>query len=496
MSHKHSGPKLRNLAILIGIAQLLLLIFVGPWLKGQYRDEETNLQNEISESIIYARQQVLDSMLVHDYINPILASKQGFKIHIDSSGSIPLPPDMQSKQLEFSDTFNNTNEDSIITIFSDSNGAHHKNTITFIHKIDSTKDFLLQGVKLIVKEVAKNDSAEHHIEQTIYSNADTALLKNLIREKFTKSGWKFTTLWTQQTDMDSAFKTRHGAMYFNTNLFPRTYGLSVNDYSFYIWKKISPQIFFSLILLIVSGFAFIISYRTLNKQLQLNKLRNDFIDNISHELKTPVSTVKVVVEALQNPEIRNQDQKTSEYLNMASKEINRLELLISKVLNTSLLGEELQSIERNEINLLELIQQIIDSFRFRVEESNATLQFASDGEAFTFHGDPVHLQGAFMNLIDNGLKYSGPNPFVSVMLRQTDSGFSVFITDNGPGIPDKFKEKIFDKFFRVPVEGGHLVKGHGLGLSYTAMVIHHHGGTIGFTNLKEGGVCFQITLPK
>ena len=496
MSHKHSGPKLRNLAILIGIAQLLLLIFVGTWLKGQYRDEENNLQKEISESVIYARQQVLDSMLVHDYINPILASKQGFKIHIDSSGSIPLPPDMQSKQLEFSDTFNNTNEDSIITIFNDSNGAHHKNTITFIHKIDSTKDFLLQGVKLIVKEVAKNDSAERHIEQTIYSNADTSLLKNLIREKFTKSGWKFTTLWTQQTDMDSAFTSRHGAMYFNTNLFPRTYGLSVNDYSFYIWKKISPQIFFSLILLLVSGFAFIISYRTLNKQLQLNKLRNDFIDNISHELKTPVSTVKVVVEALQNPEIRIQDQKTSEYLNMASKEINRLELLISKVLNTSLLGEELQSIERNEINLLELIQQIIDSFRIRVEESTATLQFASDGEAFTFHGDPVHLQGAFMNLIDNGLKYSGPNPFVSVMLRQTDSGFSVFITDNGPGIPDKFKEKIFDKFFRVPVEGGHLVKGHGLGLSYTAMVIHHHGGTIGFTNLKEGGVRFQITLPK
>ena len=83
MSHKHSGPKLRNLAILIGIAQLLLLIFVGTWLKGQYRDEENNLQKEISESVIYARQQVLDSMLVHDYINPILASKQGFKIHID-----------------------------------------------------------------------------------------------------------------------------------------------------------------------------------------------------------------------------------------------------------------------------------------------------------------------------------------------------------------------------------------------------------------------------
>ena len=488
--------KLTRLGLLMAIAQVMLFVLVGIWLRGQYREEQNNLKNELSESFMNARQQVLDSMLVNDFINPLLANKEGFKIHVDSTNSIPRPGSVFEQKLKISSNFDKFSRDSIITVISDSDGTHNKNTVTFIHKNDSTKDFLLKGVKLIVKEVSTSDRNIHSIEQSIYANADTALFKNLVREDFLRKHWTFNTKWTAEGESDSSRTILPGSLLIKMKESPLSYGIMVSDFSAYILKKISPQIVFGLIMVVVTGLAFVFSYKSLRKQFLLNKLRADFIDNISHELKTPVSTVKVVVEALQDPDIRKQDIKTTEYLDMASREITRLESLIAKVLNTSLLGEEIQSLDVKELNLNELINEVITSFKIHATGSNAKITFSCSGENFIYSGDPVHLQGAILNILDNAIKYSGENPIVSVQLEQTNSGFSIYIRDNGPGIEEKYKDKIFDKFYRVPMDGGHTVKGHGLGLSYTATVIQQHGGTITVENMKEGGTCFQIHLPK
>ena len=488
--------KLTRLGLLMAIAQVMLFVLVGIWLRGQYREEQYNLKNELSESFMNARQQVLDSMLVNDFINPLLANKEGFKIHVDSTNSIPRPGSVFEQKLKISSNFDKFSRDSIITVISDSDGTHNKNTVTFIHKNDSTKDFLLKGVKLIVKEVSTSDRNIHSIEQSIYANADTALFKNLVREDFLRKHWTFNTKWTAEGESDSSRTILPGSLLIKMKESPLSYGIMVSDFSVYILKKISPQIVFGLIMVAVTGLAFVFSYKSLRKQFLLNKLRADFIDNISHELKTPVSTVKVVVEALQDPDIRKQDIKTTEYLDMASREITRLESLIAKVLNTSLLGEEIQSLDVKELNLNELINEVITSFKIHATGSNAKITFSCSGENFIYSGDPVHLQGAILNILDNAIKYSGENPIVSVQLEQTNSGFSIYIRDNGPGIEEKYKDKIFDKFYRVPMDGGHTVKGHGLGLSYTATVIQQHGGTITVENMKEGGTCFQIHLPK
>lgn len=495
MTENPHKNKLTRLGLLMAIAQLMLFVFVGIWLRGQYREEQNNLKNELSESFMNARQQVLDSMLVNEFINPLLTKKEGFKIHVDSA-SIPEPGSIFEHKIKLPANFNKISGDSIITVISDSDGNHRKNTVTFIHKSDSTKDFLLKGVKLIVKEVSTSDGNIHSIEQSIYANADTTLFKNLVREDFLRKNWTFNTTWTAEGESNGNHTSLPGSLLINLKESPLSYGIIVSDFSFYLLKKISPQIVFGLIMVIVSGLAFIFSYRSLRKQFLLNKLRADFIDNISHELKTPVSTVKVVVEALQDPDIRKQDLKTTEYLDMASREITRLESLIAKVLNTSLLGEEIQSLDLKELNLNELINEVITSFKVHATGSNAKITFSCNGENFSYSGDTVHLQGAILNILDNAIKYSGENPLVSIQLEQTNSGFSIYIRDNGPGIDEKYKDKIFDKFYRVPMEGGHKVKGHGLGLSYTAAVIQQHGGTITIENIKEGGACFHIHLPK
>ena len=192
MTENPHKNKLTRLGLLMAVAQLMLFVFVSIWLSGQYREEKNNLKNELSESFMNARQQVLDSMLVHDFINPLLAKKEGFKIHVDSN-SIPEPPTVIEHKIKLPANFNKISGDSIITVISDSDGNHRKNTVTFIHKSDSTKDFLLKGVKLIVKEVSTSDGNIHSIEQSIYANADTSLFKNLVREDFLRKHWTFTT---------------------------------------------------------------------------------------------------------------------------------------------------------------------------------------------------------------------------------------------------------------------------------------------------------------
>lgn len=495
ISNMNKKPQLRLLSTLMICSQLMLMVFVFIWLRGQYREEQNTLQKDIAESVLKIRQQVLDSMLVQEYINPILSGGSKFKIHLDTnSSSLPHPKELFKQKIELTSTAEVLPGDSVVKIFVDSNGTRHENTLTFFHTSDSAKDFLLQGVKMIVKEVASNENKEKRFEHTVYANADTQLLHQLLASKFSTSGWQFNAKWIQRSD-SSSHTSLPGALYFDTQLYPNSYGVTISGYSHYLWNKILPQIFFGFIVILLAGSAFLFAYRTLKKQVLLNTMRNDFIDNISHELKTPVSTVKVVVEALQDANIRAQEKKTEEYLDMAAKEVSRLEMLITKVLNSSLMDEDPHSMEKTEINIHSLIAEIISSFQIRVRECDGVINFSSNGNSFQIKADRLHLQGAIMNLIDNALKYSGPQPVVSISLDSVPAGFVLKVSDSGPGIPEKYRDKIFDKFFRVPNESGHLIKGHGLGLTYTSSVIRQHGGTITFENLSSGGACFLITLP-
>ena len=226
-------------------------------------------------------------------------------------------------------------------------------------------------------------------------------------------------------------------------------------------------------------------------------MKNDFIDNISHELKTPLSTVKVVVEALQDEKIRKDEKITKEYLDMASIEINRLELLTGKILSTSMLESGIIKMQKQKIELFKLISDLVYTMKVRVTNDNAQLFIKNfDSAEYVIDGDPVHVQGALLNLLDNSLKYSGKNPKIEITLKKSSAGVQIFINDNGPGIPNEYLGKVFDKFFRVPTGNLHNVKGHGLGLSYVFMVMKMHGGSVSAENVSSYGCIFTLTFPE
>jgi len=268
----------------------------------------------------------------------------------------------------------------------------------------------------------------------------------------------------------------------------------VSQYKEFILVKLWPQAAFVLVLLSVILFALYNAYRSLAQQIQLSELKDDFVSNISHELKTPIATVKVAIEAIQHFDSDGQKDLTQQYLGMAALELERLELLVNRSLHTSLLESGKLSLQMELQNLKQVVEEVLSAYQVKFVAYGATVTFASQGKHFMAMVDKLHLQGVLINLLDNSLKYGTVATHINVTLTENNDNLSISVTDNGPGIPNEYSSKVFDKFFRVPSGNQHNVKGYGLGLSYAAQVMHQHNGKINVANVPQGGCCFTLSL--
>lgn len=276
---------------------------------------------------------------------------------------------------------------------------------------------------------------------------------------------------------------------------PVTYKLELGNTFPYLMKRITQPILFSVLLLGITILSFVLLYRNLLKQRKLAELKNEFISNITHELKTPIATVGVAIEALRNFNAMQDPQRTREYLDISSNELQRLSLLVDKVLKLSMFEKKEIDLKYEPVNMKEITDEVVASLKLQLEKKKATVSVTAEGET-GLQGDRLHLLSVVFNLLDNALKYSKEKPVIDIRVTGTDQQVIFSVTDNGIGIPSAYKDKIFDKFFRVPHGDTHNAKGYGLGLSYAARVIQQHKGTIDVTNNEENGVTFTIHLPK
>lgn len=276
---------------------------------------------------------------------------------------------------------------------------------------------------------------------------------------------------------------------------PVTYKLYLGNTFPYLMKRITQPILFSILLLGITILSFFLLYRNLLKQRRLAELKNEFISNITHELKTPIATVGVAIEALRNFNAIQDPQRTKEYLDISSNELQRLSLLVDKVLKLSMFEKKEIDLKYEPVNMKEITDEVVSSLKLQLEKKKAVVSVTAEGET-GLQGDRLHLLSVVFNLLDNALKYSKGKPVIDIRIMGTDQQVIFSVTDNGIGIPSEYKDKIFDKFFRVPHGDTHNEKGYGLGLSYAARVIQQHKGTIDVVNNEGGGVTFTIHLPK
>lgn len=265
----------------------------------------------------------------------------------------------------------------------------------------------------------------------------------------------------------------------------------------YLLQKISLQILFSLFLVAFTTTAFIFLFRSLLAQRKLTEMKNDFISNITHELKTPLATVSVAVEALRNFGGLQHPDKTKEYLDISASELQRLNLLVDKVLKLSLFENRELELRKEKIDLAQLIEEVLKTLKLQFEARNANVYFETRGSDFVMEADKLYMTSVLFNLLDNALKYSkeNQNPDIRVRLIRQEQEIVLEVADKGMGIPEEFKARIFDKFFRIPSGDHHNTKGYGLGLSYVAHVVRKHTGSIDVETAPDKGAVFTVKFP-
>ena len=283
-------------------------------------------------------------------------------------------------------------------------------------------------------------------------------------------------------------------MYWLYTVWTELYG-SVYGETDYWSGEMTPYILVALSLMSILVIAFTVLLRNLRREYQLGKLKNDFISSMSHELRSPITTIGIALEALSRDDYP--PEQTKEFLKISKLELERLNLLVDRVLRLSMFEEREPNIYLESVDMSQVVQQVLDAVKLRTEKISADISLRLTTDAsWMVHGDRLHLTSVVFNLIDNALKYVKGTPQIKITLSAKDQKVILQVADNGIGIPAEFQEKIFEKFFRVPAEMGVKANGHGLGLSYVAKVIQQHGGTIRVDSEQGQGSVFTIELPR
>jgi two-component system phosphate regulon sensor histidine kinase PhoR len=259
-----------------------------------------------------------------------------------------------------------------------------------------------------------------------------------------------------------------------------------------VWLPISSSILFILVII----FCFYYAIRIILKQKALSDIKNDFINNMTHEFKTPLATVSLAVEALQDPELSNQDTFRNRYLGIIREENTRLVEQVEKVLQAAALDRNEFNLKLESIHLPAMLQACLDQFALQVENRGGKLEYSGEMKDPYIVGDVFHLTHLFNNLLDNANKYSPSNPMIRLAVKEQGSEVQITLQDQGIGMSRDAVKKIFDKFYRVPTGNVHDVKGFGLGLSYVKTMLEAHHGTIQVQSELGKGSIFTINLPK
>jgi len=260
-------------------------------------------------------------------------------------------------------------------------------------------------------------------------------------------------------------------------------------------EKISKSFYISSVVIVFITFIFAYAIVVILKQKRLSEVKTDFINNMTHELKTPISTIGLSSEVLLNKDISKDPERIHRYAQIIKAENSRLESQVERVLQLAKLDKGEIKLKKESINLMELITNSVEVFRISAEQNGGTITTSFDLEDDIILADKVHLTNIIHNLLDNANKYSPSTPTIDVKTFTSNNGISVSITDNGKGMSKDQQKLIFDKFYRVPTGSVHDVKGFGLGLYYVKMIINQHGGKITVTSELNKGSTFTFWLP-
>ena len=263
----------------------------------------------------------------------------------------------------------------------------------------------------------------------------------------------------------------------------------------YLLGQVWPLVLISIVLIIIIILSFTYTLIMYFRQGKLSELKTDFINNMTHEFKTPVSTISLACEALNDKDIKKSDELYQAYINIINEENRRLGMMAERILQSAALEKGDLVLHKDMTDLHEILTEVIRNIGIQIEIKDGQIikDFQAASSLLTI--DRMHMVNVVQNLLDNANKYTPVRPQITVSTRDADGGLVFSIEDNGIGISKADQKKIFDKLYRVPEGNIHNFKGFGLGLSYVKTVVESHGGTIRLESEMKKGTKFEVFLP-
>lgn len=390
-----------------------------------------------------------------------------------------------------------------------SNEKYESVDSSFINNLEESQNTLLEQAGIIddlLKGVYSLEEVYHKpiTEKTNYSEIDS-LLKEAINNRGINATYKFAVLnynkdaliFDGKEELPKIISNGYRKLLYPNGIVEEPHYLWIYfpHIKRYLVKTMWVMLAMSILLLTMIIIAFWYSIKTIFRQKQLSLIKNDFINNMTHELKTPIATISLACEALNDPDMLTSEETMKSYVTMINDENKRLGLLVENVLRSSVLDQGEMELKLVKVNVHELLQQVIKNIAIQVRKKGGSIVLNLNALNPIVEGDKIHLTNMVYNLIDNALKYGKDNPKLVITTESHEKGIELRFKDNGIGIAKEHQEKIFDRLFRVPTGNVHNVKGFGLGLSYVHVIVRKHHGEIKVKSELGKGSEFIIDFP-
>ncbi len=329
---------------------------------------------------------------------------------------------------------------------------------------------------------------------------DKALAQNNIKYKYE---YGITNIFMNTIYQSDGFQANEKHKMYHQDLSPKdairaqeTLYLSIKENKNQVigemWWMILASIVFTCIIIL----AFALTVRTLFNQKKISEIKSDFINNMTHELKTPLATISLAIDALTNEKVIHDTDKIKLYSGMIKEENKRMNKQVEKILQAARLEKEELKLNLQDLDVRQVINKVTDNLALQIQEKNGALDLRLNAKNHTIEADEVHFSNIIFNLLDNAMKYSTNAPYIQVETFNLQSGPLVIkIKDNGIGMDKETQSRIFERFFRAHTGNLHNVKGFGLGLSYVKAIVDAHDGKIKVDSAPGKGSTFIMTFP-